>query len=744
MNNNIEDKVWKSIEYFFRQYRDHGVVQHQINSFHDFIERELPLIIKSRNPLIVTKKDENETTVYEITVSNPRLVPPSFKSKNGTYNELFPYQARIQNMTYASPLLVDFMHTVTKYSVNGDEKKKISENRYVSNDVIIGYIPIMVQSKYCRLFGKKITDYKECAYDRGGYFIVKGQEKVIICQEKFAENRLFVGKKKNEKYSYYTEVKSVHPDTQYVYSTYIRYQTKNDELRIKIPKAKEDINIITLFKALGCTSDKQILDLIKAQSTEEEGQIYEELLLPTMMENIHVRSRQDAINTLCKIYNYIDPEESKLDELLQKVLIPHIGNSLDDKIVYLVYSVKSLLDTIRGKRKLDDRDNMANKRIDTPGSMLGHLFRYLYHKFISDISKDITNPNAQINISKIVKSNSIEIGFRYALSTGHWHVKNENLIVKKVGVAQVLNRFNYYSTLSHLRRINSELDNNAKLTTPRQVHGSSIMTVCVAETPEGHGIGITKNLAMLATITMDVNPNIITDLLTYMNMIPTSTTNLFEIPHHYGKVLVNGKWVGSVEDIVSMAHELRAYRRNGKISNMTSIRVDYQYNELLILTTGGRFVHPVFVVENNKRLIDDYELQDETSWRHLIRDGIVEYIDADEMESCMIAMDPKELKNPYVKFTHCEIHPSAMLGLCGSLIPFSNHTQSPRVAYQASMCKQAVGVYATNYQDRMDSGNHILWSPQRPIVDTKYTDLIHANKVPSGQNIIVAFGCYSG
>ncbi len=740
----VEQKVWQSIEYFFRQYRDHGVVQHQINSFHDFIERELPLIIQSRNPLTVTKKDDNEITIYEITVSNPRLVPPSFKSKNGTYNELFPYQARVQNMTYASPLLVDFMHTVSKFS-NNEERKKISEERFVSNDVIIGYIPIMVQSKYCRLFGKKIADYKECTYDRGGYFIVKGQEKVIICQEKFAENRLFVGKKKNEKYSYYTEVKSVHPDTQYVYSTYIRYQTKNDELRIKIPKAKEDINIITILKVLGCKNDKQILDLLKAQSSEEDCQIYEEMLLPTLMENIHVRSQQDAVNILCKTYNYIDPETSKLEELLQKVLIPHIGKSLDDKIVYLINAIKVLFDTIRGKRKLDDRDNMANKRIDTPGTMMGHLFRYLYHKFMSDIVKDITNPNAQINMSKIVKSNSIEIGFRYALSTGHWHVKNENLIVKKVGVAQVLNRFNYYSTLSHLRRINSELDNNAKLTTPRQVHGSSIMTVCVAETPEGHGIGITKNLAMLATITLDIDPNIITDLLFYMdNSIKISTENLFTMPYHYGKVMVNGKWVCSSPDVVSLAKELRTYRRNGKINEMTSIRVDYQYNELLILTTGGRFVHPVFVVENNKRLIDNYEFQDETSWRHLIRDGIVEYLDADEMECSMIAMQPKELANKFVKFTHCEIHASAMLGLCGSLIPFSNHTQSPRVAYQASMCKQAVGVYATNYQDRMDSGNHILWSPQRPLVDTKYTDIIHANKVPAGQNIVVAFGCYSG
>lgn len=741
-----DDKLWQSIRYFFRQFRDHGVVQHQLNSFHDFIERELPLIIQSRNPLTITKKDDTETTVYNITVSNPRLVPPSFKSKNGTYIELYPYQARIQNMTYASPLLVDFMHTVTKYSnVDGDEEpKKLSEERYVSNDVIIGYIPIMVQSKYCRLFGKNNAKHNECKYDRGGYFIVKGQEKVIISQEKFAENRLFVGKKRNEKFSFYTEVKSIHPLTQYVYSTYIRYHTKNDEIRIKIPKAKEDINIMTIFKVLGCKSDKEILDMIKAQSTEEEGKIYEEMLLPTMMENINVRSQQDAVNTLCNIYNYIDPEVSKLRELLQKVLIPHIGDNIDDKIIYLVYSMKALLDTIRGKRKLDDRDNMANKRIDTPGMMMGHLFRYLYHKFMSDLSKDITNPNAQINMSKIVKSNSIEIGFRYALSTGHWHVKNENLIVKKVGVAQVLNRFNYYATLSHLRRINSELDNNAKLTTPRQVHGSSIMAVCVAETPEGQGIGITKNLAMLATLTTDVDPLPLTDLLTYLNIVPITTKSLFNIPHTYGKILVNGKWVGSIENIMELASELKKCRRNGKINNMTSIRVDYQYNELLILTTGGRFVHPVFVVHNNRCLIDDYEFQDETSWRHLIRDGIVEYLDADEMESCMIAMDPKELSDPYVKFTHCEIHASAMLGLCGSLIPFANHTQSPRVAYQASMCKQAVGVYTTNYQDRMDSGNHILWSPQRPMVDTQYTDIIHANKIPAGQNIIVAFGCYSG
>lgn len=737
------DKSWETIEKFLRQNRDHGIIQHQLNSFHDFVEQGIPQIITSRNPMTVTKTDENETTTHEVVITNPRLIPPTFKEKNGTFTEMFPYQARIQNLTYASALLVDFTYTIVK----SKDDKKVSEERYSTNDIIIGYIPIMLQSKYCRLFNKKLTDYRECEYDRGGYFIVKGQEKVIISQEKFAENRIFFGKKpKNkEKYSYFAEIKSVHPETQYVYSSYLRYIEKTDEIRIKIPKAKDDISIITLFKVLGCKSDKEILDLFDSQLAPKEAKLYHELLMPSFMENKTVRTREDAIHALYKSYNYVEPNEEKLSELLQKVLIPHIGDDLEDKILYLVHAIKCLMDTISGKRKLSDRDNICNKRIDTAGTMMSHLFRYLYQKFLNELARNITNPTASINIGAIVKSNPMETGFRYALSTGQWHIKNETLIVKKVGVAQVLNRFNYYSTLSHLRRINSELDNNAKLTTPRQIHGSSIMAVCVAETPEGHGIGITKNLAMLATITNDVDPNIITDLLYYMNVTKATIATIKTLKSQQsGKVLVNGKWIGACHDIVKLATELRSLRRVGKISEMTSIKVDYKFNELYILTTGGRFVHPVFVVENNHRLVDDYEFTHETNWKHLIRDGIVEYIDVDEAECCMIAMTHKDLKDPYIRFTHCEIHPSAMLGLCGSLIPFSNHTQSPRVAYQASMCKQAVSVYASNYKDRMDSSSHVLWSPQRPIVDTKITELVHANDLPSGQNLIVAFGCYSG
>lgn len=729
---NYNEKVWDIISLFFEQSNNHTIIQHQFSSYEYFIETLIPKIINSHNPLIIEKQLDDVTIKYEITISNPRLIQPIIKSNDREVNktEMYPYQARIQNLTYSSSLIVDINQVVSKIKNDVVFDTKL----YNSTGINIGQIPIMVQSKYCRLYGKELKKFKECSFDKGGYFIIKGQEKVIISQEKFAENELFVFKKKQTaKYSYYSEIKSVDPKSGTVYGCYIRYQPRDDTFRVKIPQLKEDVCLITLFKILGCKSDKEIIDSILLDDTDCSE--YYELLIPSFLN----ASQTNETDLISKALNQTEINIEGINKIFKRVLIPHVGTDLNKKINYLGFMTKIIMDVMLKKRKLDDRDHLVNKRIDTPGIMMGHLFRQLYVKFLNDLSHDINNPNSQHNIQSMIKSCTIGNGFRYALSTGNWYMKNGNLTISKVGVAQMLNRFNYYSTLSHLRRLNSDLDTTAKLIRPRQLHCSHVFSMCIAETPEGAPIGISKNFALASSITISQPIYPIIDLLNYMGLEEISTKK------DYGKVFVNSQFIGIHKNIIEIASEIKCKRRKGIINYTTNIYINYELNEIYIYTDGGRVFRPVFIVKNKKLLIEDYKFTEETTWNDLYLNGLIDYIDVRESENCLIAIKYEDIaKNSTIQYTHCELHPSLMLGICASLIPFANHNQSPRVAYEASMSKQAVGVYVTNYQDRMDSNSHILWSPQKPLVSTKMSEIMGSNELPSGQNCIVAFGCYSG
>jgi DNA-directed RNA polymerase II subunit RPB2 len=354
------------------------------------------------------------------------------------------------------------------------------------------------------------------------------------------------------------------------------------------------------------------------------------------------------------------------------------------------------------------------------------------------------------NIYKIVKSSTIENGIKRALSTGDFGIKQLNS--NKVGVAQVLNRLTYASTLSHLRRINTPIDKSGKLVEPRKLHNSTWGFLCPAETPEGQSVGVVKNLAYMTCISGYSDSNAIYDyIIDYIYDINEEKFDL-EFFHDKVKVFFNGRWLGVAKDPIELYDSLKEKKYKGLIHIYTSIIFNIYEKSIHIYNDAGRLVRPLFRMKNNNMIINKEIVRkiksNELEWNDLltsskIEDSVIEYIDSEEQKYNMISMNIDKV-DPKYKYTHCEIHPSTIFGVLASCIPFPEHNQSPRNTYQCAMGKQAIGVYVSNFNKRMDKTAYLLNYPMRPLVETRVMNMLKLNNMSSGNQVIVAIMTHSG
>ena len=782
---------WKIIESYFKDKYLTRLVRHQIESYNYFIEHQIQETIKMFNPVhIVSENDKTEYGQYSleiiITFDNLQIFRPQIHENNGATKIMYPHEARLRNFTYSSQLTLDINIKIVKlYGKNLNQVETIFK-KYPA--IHIGKLPIMLKSNICVLkqFSYINTDItKECKHDPGGYFIISGSEKTILAQERAAENNVmcFNVKKNNNKWSWLAEIKSV-PLNKCISPKQISITiaTKNNgyghTIDINIPRVKQPIPIFILFRALGIESDKDIVHYILLNIEEK----YQKKLLFGLKASVikanEFDTQEKAFEYIMRFVMYTPIKMSKEEgfkkkcEFTQNVLdndlFPHCETKIQ-KIYFLGYMINQLLLTSYGWRKIDDRDSYKNKRIDLAGHLINNLFRNYFNKLVKDMQKQIireinngswksTNNIKNIindtNIYKIIKSTTIENGIKRALATGDFGLKNTNS--SKVGVAQVLNRLTYISSLSHLRRINTPIDKSGKLIPPRKLHNTQWGYICPAESPEGQSVGVVKNISYLAHITITTSDTPL------MNIIKPMITLLEESKQgnywNCVKIFLNGCWLGITNEPEKFYKKMKDYKYKGIINIYTSIVFNIHSKEIFICNDAGRLTRPVLRVKNNSLLLNknvcEYILSKDCDWdelfiNHKFDNSIIEYIDADEQNNSLIAMKPREIKKVekngiYYHYTHCEIHPSTIFGILANCIPFPEHNQSPRNTYQCAMGKQAMGTYTTNFNDRMDKTAYVQTYTMRPLVDTRLMNIINLNKIPSGNMVIVAIMTYSG
>ena len=613
-----------------------GIARQHLNSFDEFLENGLQQIIQEVNQIDI----ENAEYPYKIQLEKIKLQQPRMMELDGSITHVTPAEARLRNISYVAPIMME---------ISVIEDNKMLEKRFIH----VGDMPVMVKSNACILHSfneQKLIDYQEDPRDPGGYFIINGSERVIVGLEDLSYNKIIVDAEK-------IGGKIVHKAK--VYSSIIGYRAKlelimkDDGMIVaKIPGSPVDIPIVTLMRALGLESDKDIagaVSLVEEIQNQLEGSFEKAGDITTSKDAIVYISKRIAPGMLEEF------QIKRTETLLDWGLLPHLGKHPEnrkEKAHFLGEAVCKLIELKIGWIQPDDKDHYGNKVIKFAGQMLADLFRTAFRNLVRDMKYQLERSGQKRGINAVaaaIRPGIISDKLNNAIATGNWGRG-------RVGVTQLLDRTNYLSTISHLRRVQSPLSRTQPNFEARDLHSTHFGRICPSETPEGSNCGLVKNLALSAIISVSVPNEEITEKLFELGVSDLVTTNSL-IKKDGTRIFVDGKLIGFHKDGAKLVQELRSLRRSSKMHPHIGISLYEPEQEgatrrLYVNCNAGRVLRPLIIINDGKSFLTEEIVEKISkkliSWTDLVRMGNIELIDANEEENCQITFDDKNLK----KYTH--------------------------------------------------------------------------------------------
>ncbi|MFH1229361.1 MAG: DNA-directed RNA polymerase subunit A' [Candidatus Aenigmatarchaeota archaeon] len=692
---------------------DVGFVRFQIESYNDFIDNRLQKIVDEIGEIKPEVPEIGELTIKfeKVTVGKPCV-----KEAEGSVRDILPMEARLRDFSYTAPIYVQITPIVNKV-----EQDPVN--------VLLAELPVMVKSKLCPLSKMSRQDLEkngEDPDDTGGYFIVNGTERVLVLIEEIAPNRMIVEK---QKVGNYTELIRINSERNGFVQRHTIERKNDGSIYISFANIRR-LPIVVLLKILGMDKDKSIVEGLKDEKVINEFYVN--------LYETDVQTKEDALEYIGKHLKIVQKEyrKERVEQIIDKYLLPHLGQDSKnriDKINYILKVIRKIIQFALGDIPEDDLDHYGNKRIKLSGDLLELLFRsilvgrwgliarikYNYQK----MAKRGKLPPAQT----IVEANVVTNQLASAMATGAW-------IGGRTGVSQRLERKNYVDSLSHMRLVLSPLTSTQEHFEARELHPTHWGKFCPSETPEGPTIGLRKHLALFAEITKGT-----------IDVEKKKFISNLKLDKDGTDVYIDGVLIGCVQDADKFIDDLRVKRREGKIGREINFSHYPQLNEVRINTDSGRVRRPLIILENGKSRMTD-EVAEKISkgdfrWYDLVRNSIIEYIDTEEEDSALVALD-KESITP--EHTHLELTPLSILGISASLLPFPHHDRGDRPNLGAKMISQAIGLYQSNFFLRSDTKANVMVYPQTPIVETDTTNVIGMNHHPSGHNVVLALLSYRG